>query len=142
VRILVDTNIVLDFLLQREPFSQDAELLFQVIDVGEIVGYVAATTLTDIFYISRRHTRSLGQARQAVSEILTAMMICPVDRVVLESAFNSGLADFEDAVQIFSAVTQGLEAIVTRDAQGFLSSPIPVLSIQELLQQVRQQNSG
>lgn len=142
MRVLVDTNIVLDFLLQREPFSQDAELLFQVIDVGEIVGYVTATTLTDIFYISRRHTRSLEQARQAVSEILTAMMICPVDRVVLESAFNSGLADFEDAVQIFSAVTQGLEAVVTRDAQGFLSSPIPVLSIQELLQQVRQQNNG
>ncbi len=142
MRVLVDTNIVLDFLLQREPFSQDAELLFQVIDTGEIVGHVTATTLTDIFYISRRHTRSVEQARQAVLEILTAMMICPVDRVVLESAFNSGLADFEDAVQIFSAVTQGLEAIVTRDAQGFLNSPIPVLSIQELLQQVRQQNSG
>jgi predicted nucleic acid-binding protein len=142
VRVLVDTNIILDFLLQREPFSQDAELLFQAIDVGEIGGYVTATTLTDIFYISRRHTRSVEQARQAVSEILTAMMICPVDRVVLESAFNSGLADFEDAVQIFSAVTQGLEAIVTRDAPGFLSSPIPVLSIQELLQQIRQQNGG
>jgi hypothetical protein len=68
-------------------------------------------------------------------------MICPIDRAVLESALNSGLADFEDAVQIFGAVAQGLEAIVTRDAQGFLSSPIPVLSIQELLQ-VRQQNSG
>lgn len=142
MRVLVDTNIVLDFLLQREPFSQDAELLFQAIDVGEIVGYVTATTLTDIFYISRRHTRSVEQARQAVSEILTAMMICPVDRVVLESAFNSGLADFEDAVQIFSAVIQGSEAIVTRDAQGFLSSPIPVLSIQELLQQARQQNGA
>lgn len=140
MRVLVDTNIVLDFLLQREPFFQDAELLFQAIDVGEIVGYVTATTLTDIFYISRRHTRSVEQARQAVSEILTAMMICLVDRVVLESAFNSGLADFEDAVQIFSAVNQGSEAIVTRDTQGFLSSPIPVLSIQELLQQVRQQN--
>lgn len=142
MRVLVDTNIVLDFLLQREPFFQDAELLFQAIDVGEIVGYVTATTLTDIFYISRRYTRSVGQARQAVSEILTAMMICPVDRVVLESAFNSGLADFEDAVQIFSAVNQGSEAIVTLDAQGFLSSPIPVLSIQELLQQVRQQNGA
>lgn len=142
MRVLVDTNIVLDFLLQREPFSQDADLLFQAIDVGKMVGYVTATTLTDIFYLSRRHTRSVEQARQAVSEILTAMMICPVDRVILESAFNSGLADFEDAVQIFSAVTQGLEAIVTRDAQGFLSSPIPVLSIQELLQQVRQQNGA
>lgn len=140
MRVLIDANIVLDFLLQREPFFQDAELLFQAIDVGEVVGYVTATTLTDIFYISRRHTRSIEQARQAVSETLAAMMICSVDRVVLESAFNSGLADFEDAVQIFSAVAQGLEAIVSRDAQGFLSSPIPVLSIQELLQQVRQQN--
>ncbi len=142
MRVLIDTNVVLDFLLQRDPFFQDAELLFQAIDSGEVVGYVTATTLTDIFYISRRQTRSVEQARQAVSETLTAMEICPVDRDVLESAFDSGLVDFEDAVQIFGAVAQELEVIVTRDAQGFLNSSVPVLSIQELLQQFRQQNSG
>ncbi len=60
------------------------------------------------------------------------MVICPLDRAVLESAFNSGLVDFEDAVQIFSAIAQELEAIVTRDTQGFLSSPVPVLSVREL----------
>lgn len=136
MRVLIDTNIVLDFLLQREPFFQDAELLFQAIDMGQIIGYVTATTLTDIFYISRRHTRSIEQARQAVLETLTVMAICPIDRAVLESAFNSGLADFEDAVQIFSAVAQGLDAIVTRDVQGFLSSSVPVLSVEELLAQV------
>jgi predicted nucleic acid-binding protein len=136
VRVLIDTNIVLDFLLQREPFSQDAELLFQSIDAGQIIGYVTATTLTDIFYISRKHARSVEQARQAVSEILTAMVICPIDRAVLESAFNSGLVDFEDAVQIFGAVAQGLDAILTRDSKGFLSSPIPVMSVQELLRSI------
>ncbi|WP_293322000.1 PIN domain-containing protein [Microcoleus sp. PH2017_12_PCY_D_A] len=118
------------------PFFQDAELLFQAIEAGQIIGYVTATTLTDIFYISRKHTRSVEQARQAVSETLTAMVICPIDRAVLESAFNSGLVDFEDAVQIFGAVAQGLDAILTRDSKGFLSSPIPVLSIQETLQQL------
>ncbi|MEL6578674.1 MAG: PIN domain-containing protein, partial [Cyanobacteria bacterium J06621_12] len=56
MKVLVDTNIVLDFLLQREPFFQDAELLFAAIDNGKIVGYVTATTLTDIFYIARKHT--------------------------------------------------------------------------------------
>ena len=142
MRVLIDTHIVLDFLLQREPFSQDAELLFKAIDDGQVVGYVTATTLTDIFYIARKHTRSVEQARQAVSETLTAMVICPVNRTVLESAFSSGLADFEDAVQIFCAVTQGLDGILTRDTQGFLSSPLPVLSIQELLLQLRKQNSG
>ena len=122
--------------MQREPFFQDAELLFQAIDAGQLIGYVTATTLTDIFYISRKHTRSVEQARQAVLETLTAMVICPIDRAVLESALNSGLVDFEDAVQIFGAVAQGLDAILTRDNKGFLSSPIPVLSIQELLQQL------
>jgi predicted nucleic acid-binding protein len=136
VRVLIDTNIVLDFLLQREPFFQDAELLFQSIDAGQLIGYVTATTLTDIFYISRKHTRSIEQARQAVSATLTVMVICPIDRTVLESAFNSGLVDFEDAVQIFGAVAQGLDAILTRDSKGFLSSPIPVFSIQDLLQRL------
>ncbi len=142
MRVLIDTNIVLDFLLQREPFFQDAELLFQAIDAGQVIGYVTATTLTDIFYISRKHTRSVEQARQAVSETLTAMVICPIDRAVLESAFNSGLVDFEDAVQMFGAVAQGLDVILTRDNKGFLSSPVSVLSIQELLQKLGTQNRG
>ena len=141
MRVLIDTNIVLDFLLQREPFFQDAEVLFQTIDAGQVTGYITATTLTDIFYISRKHTRSIEQARQAVSNTLKAMAICPIDRAVLESAFNSGLDDFEDAVQIFSAVAQELDAILTRDAKGFLSSPVPVLSVQELLRQLGMQDS-
>ncbi len=53
MKILIDTNIVLDYLLEREPFLQDAEMLFQALDSGKLVGYVTATTLTDIFYIAR-----------------------------------------------------------------------------------------
>jgi predicted nucleic acid-binding protein len=56
VNVLIDTNIALDFLLQREPFFTDAERLFQAINSGLIVGYVTATTLTDIFYIARKQT--------------------------------------------------------------------------------------
>jgi predicted nucleic acid-binding protein len=142
VRILVDTNIVLDFLLQREPFFQEAELLFQEIDSGRVVGYITATTLTDIFYIARRHTRSIERAREAVSDLLTVMVICPVNRAILESAFASGLDDFEDAVQIACAVSQRLETILTRDTQVFSSSSVPVLSLRELLQQLDAQNNG
>ncbi|NET55263.1 MAG: PIN domain-containing protein [Symploca sp. SIO2E6] len=140
MRVLIDTNIILDFLLQREPFFQDAELLFQAIDSGKIVGYATASTLTDIFYIARRHTQSIEQARQAVSLTLTAMEICSVNRAVLESAFGSGLADFEDAIQIACAVSQRVDAIVTRDMQGFISSSVPVLSIQEIIIGINGQN--
>ena len=142
MRVLIDTNIILDFLLQRKPFIQDAELLFEAVSIGQIIGYVTATTLTDIFYIARKETGSLEVAEQAVAEILAVMAICSVNRAILESALNSGFDDFEDVVQIFSAVAQNLDAIVTRDRKGFLSSPIPVLSIQELLLQVKTQDKN
>jgi predicted nucleic acid-binding protein len=135
VRVLIDTNILLDFLLQREPFFQNADLLFQAIDSDRILGYVTATTLTDIYYIARRHTGSVEQARQAILETLTAMAICPVNRAVLESAFSSGLTDFEDAVQIACAVAQGLNAVVTRDTD-FSSTLISVLTVEEVMQQL------
>jgi len=120
MNILIDTNVVLDFLLQREPFFQNAERLFQAISNGQVVGYVTATTLTDIFYIARRQTQSLDKAKQAVSEMLTAMVICPVD--------------------IFSAVAQGLDAIVTRNAKDFSGSTLPIYSPTDLLDQLTASN--
>jgi predicted nucleic acid-binding protein len=136
--VLIDTNIVLDYLLQRDPFIEYAAELFQAIDSNRVVGYVTATTVTDIFYIARKHTRSIEQARQAVSEILIVMVICPVNRTILESALVSGIADFEDAVQITCA--EGLDAIVTRD-KGFQSSVVPVLSVRQLLEQLAQEET-
>ncbi|PZV11136.1 MAG: DNA-binding protein [Leptolyngbya sp.] len=136
MRVLIDTNISLDYLLEREPFRQDAEALFAAIDSGQVIGYVTATTLTDIFYIARKQTQNIELARQAVSAMLTVMVICPVNRAVLEAAFQSQLTDFEDAVQIYSAVSQGMDNIVTRDTQGFVDSVIPALSVRQLLEKL------
>ena len=135
MRVLVDTNIVLDYLLEREPFLQDAEALFEAIGSGEVVGYVTATTLTDIFYIARRQTQDVQRARQAVSSILAVMEICSVDRAVLEVALTLAMTDFEDAVQAGCALAQGLDAIVTRDGD-FASTLILISSVSEILQQL------
>ncbi|MDJ1174814.1 type II toxin-antitoxin system VapC family toxin [Roseofilum capinflatum] len=135
MKILIDTNIVLDFLLQREPFCQEAELLFQAIHDNKIIGYVTATTLTDIFYIARRHTGSIDKAQEAILAILHTMLICPVNRETLESALTLSCTDFEDSVQVACAIAQGLDGIVTRDT-GFPNELIPVLSVAEALQQL------
>ncbi len=135
MRVLVDTNIILDFLLEREPFFADSQRLFQTIESGQIIGYVTATTLTDIFYIARRQTQSIERARQAVSMIMTAMEICLVDRPILKAALTSTVADFEDAVQIACAIAQDLDAIVTRDAK-FVGVSILVFSVSQILQQL------
>ena len=133
MRILVDTNIVLDFLLDREPFVYQSALLFQKIASEQMIGYATATTLTDIFYVSRRHTRSIERARQAVAITLVALEICPVDKFVLEAALSSTTADFEDALQIACALAHNLDAIVTRDME-LTSGLISVLSVEQALQ--------
>jgi putative PIN family toxin of toxin-antitoxin system len=134
MRVLVDTNIILDDFLEREPFVEDATALMEAIESERIVGYVTATTLTNIFYIARRQTRSIELARQAVSETLMLMEVCLVDRAILEAAFASNLRDFEDAVQLACAMASRLNAIITRNAQDFAAATLPILSTRELLE--------
>jgi predicted nucleic acid-binding protein len=134
MRVLVDTNIVLDALLEREPFFGDARALMEAIDSGQIVGYVTATTITHIFYIVRRQTRSIDRASLAVSETLAAMQICLVDRDILEAAFAFNMRDFEDAVQLGCAIAENLDAIITRNPQDFEGAALPILSARELLE--------
>ena len=136
MNILIDTNIILDYLLEREPFFQYSEALFNAIDEDKISAYVTATTLTDIYYIARKQTKSNEKAKQSILFILGVMKICPVDRNVIEIALKSGLKDFEDAVQIASAITQGLDAIVTRNAKDFTNVNLSILSTSELLQKI------
>jgi predicted nucleic acid-binding protein len=134
MRVLVDTNIMLDALLEREPFFGDARALMEAIDSGQIVGYVTATTITNIFYIVRRQTRSIERASLAVSETLAAMQICLIDRDILEAAFAFNMRDFEDAVQLACAIAENLEAIITRNPQDFEGAALPILSARELLE--------
>jgi predicted nucleic acid-binding protein len=136
VRILIDTNIVLDIFLNRQPFAEAANDLLRSIALEQATGYVCASSLTDIFYIARRQTRSVAQGRQAVEMTLRLFEIGLVDRSVLETAFRSELADFEDAVQIACAIAFGLDAIVTRNPRDFQTNLIPILSVAEVLEQL------
>ncbi len=97
---------------------------------------MSATTVTDIHYLVGRQTKSAEIAIGAVTKLLALMEICAVDRDVLEQAIALRLTDFEDAVQVASAMKLGLEAIVTRDVDGFTGSPIPVLSPKEMRNQL------
>ncbi|PHM11144.1 PIN domain-containing protein [Nostoc sp. 'Peltigera malacea cyanobiont' DB3992] len=136
MRVLFDTNVLLDALLAREPFVADAAFLLETVELGQVEGFMSATTVTDIHYLVGRQTKSAVIAIAAVTQLLALMEICAVDRDVLEQAIALRLTDFEDAVQVASAMKLGLEAIVTRDVDGFTGSPIPVLSSKEMRNQL------
>lgn len=126
MRVLIDTNVVLDLLQEREPFVENAARLFERIDAGEIKGFIAATTITNIYYIIRKVAGKVV-AQDAISQILSDLNICAVDLNVLEQALALNFEDFEDAVQYACAVVHNLDAIVTRDLSGFVNAEIPVV---------------
>jgi predicted nucleic acid-binding protein len=131
MRVLIDTNVVLDFLQGREPFVENAARLFERIDAGEIEGFIAATTITNIYYIIRR-VAGRAVAQDAITQVLSDLNICVVDLEVLAQALALNFEDFEDAVQYSCAVAYGVDAIVTRDASGFINAEIPVVLPEEI----------
>lgn len=132
MKVLLDTNIVLDVLLDRAPFVNDSSAIWDACDSDILVGFLPASTLTDIFYIARRAT-DLARARVAVGLCLAAFEIAPVDRQTLEEATSLPGNDFEDNVQIACAIRAGADAIVTRNHDDFAHAPILVLTPAELL---------
>ncbi len=136
IRVLFDTNVLLDALLAREPFVADAAFLLEAVESRKITGFMSATTVTDVHYLVGRQTKSSESAIIAVTQLLALMEICAVDRDVLEQAIRLNFPDFEDAVQVACAISLGLEVIVTRDINGFTGSPIPVISPSDLRSQL------
>jgi len=132
VRVLFDTNVVLDVLLDRQPYADTAVQLLSLVDQGRIDGVVCATTITTIHYLASRAVGATEAARQ-VRELLAMFDVAAVDRGVVESAVKLGFDDFEDAVLHEAAVAAGVSAIVTRNGADFAAAKLPIFDPMELL---------
>ena len=135
IHALLDTNVVIDALLERPPWSTDAKPLWQAHCEEQLVAYVTATTLTDIFYLSRRQA-NLEKAWQLVHSVLNQVPIISVGIEELQTASTLESPDFEDNLQIACATRMQLDVIVTRDATGFAASDIPVLTPPQMLRRL------
>ena len=132
MKVLFDTNVLLDVLLDREPFAtQSAEILSKA-DRGELSGYVCATTITTICYLCRKEMDK-SEANQNIQTLLSILEVTPVNRKVIEAALQADFNDFEDAVLNESAMLVSAEVIVTRNKKDFSNSSIPVYTPDELL---------
>jgi predicted nucleic acid-binding protein len=135
MRVLLDLNVVLDVLLNRTPWVSESGAVWDAHRAGQVVAHVAAFTLPTTFYIVRRQG-DLQRAKDGVRVCLNSLEIVPTSRSTLESAQQQLGADYEDNVQVASAIEAKLNAIVTRDPAGFAHSPIEVLTPAQLLQRL------
>lgn len=143
MRLLFDTNVVLDLLLDREPFVETSAILLSRVEAGDLTGYLCATTITTIHYLA---TKTIG-TKQALSEIrklLSLFEVAPVNRPVLEEALETGFTDFEDGVLHEAARQVNAQAIVTRNGDDFRKAVLPVYSPEEVIQilSLRDQSTG
>lgn len=132
MKILFDTNLILDVLIDRKPFSEAASQLLSLVERGEVSGMICATTVTMIHYLS---TKILGKnkSQHQIANLISLFEIAAVNRAVIEEALTSNFSDFEDAVIYQAAKHAGAEAIVTSDPKGFQKSNLPIFSPIELL---------
>ena len=127
MKVLLDTNIVLDLFLNRQPFVTEAAAIWQANATRQIEAFVSAVTLPTIYYISRK-AGDIITARRIVGLVLASVGIASVDYSVLVKAEALPLTDYEDAVQVAAAQSNSLGAIVTRDLKDYKNSPLPVYS--------------
>jgi predicted nucleic acid-binding protein len=137
MRILLDTDVVLDLLLKREPYDKEAEKLFLLGADNSVELYVNSITPINVFYIGRK-LKGREAASDAVQRLLALVQVAVVDSFVLSDAFSFGLTDFEDAVQCSAAISEGLDAVVTRNLEDYTGAPIQVLAPGELLDSLEQ----
>jgi predicted nucleic acid-binding protein len=132
MRVLFDTNVVLDVLLDREPHAEVAAQLMSLVDVGRLEGFVSSTTVTTIYYLAAKAAGPKA-AKRHVRTLLDIFLIAPVDREVVENALDVEFDDFEDAVLHEAAVFAEATAIVTRNGKDFERASIAVFNPRELL---------
>lgn len=132
IRALIDTNVVLDVLLDRHPFVEDSRRLGHAADAGWFDACIASFTIPTIHYICARQAGT-DAANQAIDVCMDAFEVSALYRECILAARRMPGADFEDNLQIATAITDFMQAIVTRDPADFAASPIRVYSPQEFV---------
>ena len=132
MKILFDTNIILDVLLDRRPFSEHASYLMSKVERSEVNGFLCATTVTTIHYLLSKHLNK-EKAIKIINSIMALFEVASVNRLVIENALKSKFTDFEDSVLHESARHAGVEYIITRNIKDFKKSKIPAFTPTEFL---------
>lgn len=128
ITLFLDTNIVIDFLANRQPFSTAAAQIFNAGLLGKSKIFVSAVSYNNIYYVTRQslsHTETI----KLLKDLLAITEVVDVTKTIIEKSLQSNFKDFEDAIQYNCALTiKGLNFIVTRDVKGFINSDVPVVT--------------
>ena len=131
-RVMIDLNVVLDVLQKRDPYYETSAALLAAAETGHIQGFIAAHSVTTLFYLIQKG-KSSSEARATITNLLQFLRIGPVDQTTIEQALNLDYRDFEDAVQMMSAVQCKAEYLITRNTKDYQPALLTVVQPVDLL---------
>ncbi len=141
IKALLDTNVLLDFLKQREYYAQAAGILDLAVD-REFKAYASAHEITTLAYFMEKDEIFPGEFRKKLSELLSVIQILPVDQGILEKAIQSRITDYEDAVLEAVSLKNSVEIIVTRNMKDFAHSKVRVMNSFRFLEMIEKKPPG
>jgi len=131
--LLIDTNVVLDFVLKRELFHEASSTVMDLCIKNKVRGYLAAHSLTNVFYITRKDIDLEGR-KEIIRIFCKHFRIASINRVnIMRVLDGANFKDLEDSLQIECAYAKNVDYIITRDAKGFVDSKIPAITPEDFL---------
>lgn len=131
--ILLDTDVILDFFFDREPYSEYAAQVLSLCESNEIKGFITPVILSNLYYLLRQKSNH-EIVIDKLSQLVSIMEILAIDKTSIIRALNSGFKDFEDALQNFPAEDSGrISIIITRNLKDFKLSSLSVMTPENYL---------
>ncbi|MEH2141333.1 type II toxin-antitoxin system VapC family toxin [Nostoc sp.] len=135
MKVLLDSNVILDVALERQPFFGNSETIVSFVEEGQIEGYICASSFSDLYYIIRKD-KGRNLALEFLREIVTFCRVATVDSTTINMALNLNFRDFEDAIQYSTAVLNYLDAIITRNPRDFPVATPRIITPEQLIQEL------
>jgi predicted nucleic acid-binding protein len=134
--LFIDTDVIIDFLINREPFSREAAIIFTLIDQKKLRGYTSSLTFSNLYYVLRKfetHQKIISK----LDRLAKMISILKVEEQTIKNALASDFHDLEDSIQYFSAIeNKKIVVIITRNTKDFKNSDIPVMTPVDYLKTV------
>lgn len=125
MKIYIDSDIIIDLLLAREPFNSDAEKLFSAVDKGNYRAFTTVLCLANIYYVLKKINKKRN-TKKMLSKLRTILDVLPLNKKIFDLALSSDFRDFEDSIQYYACLEGKIDFIITRNKKDFKNSKIPV----------------
>jgi predicted nucleic acid-binding protein len=136
MKILLDTNVILDIVEKREPYFSDSYKVFIKSAAREFEAIIGAGSVTDIYYITRKNCKDSRQALSYIIDMLKVVSSVDTKAVDIQEAIRLNFPDFEDAVIAATASREGASYIITRNTNDYNKSPVPAITPADFLKKI------